>query len=275
MSAFQVAVLASGSKGNATLVRGRSGMILIDMGISCLQVKKRMATLGLVPEDLSAIFITHEHIDHIKGLQTFTKRYDVPLFASAGTWYGIRHMLPGMDMEKCEGYTLGGVVEIDGMKINSFATSHDAREPLGFSVMENGSKFSYITDTGYISDPVRQSVEGSDFMVLEANHDITTLKNGSYPMYLKRRIAGVQGHLDNTMAADLLSRLSQVPEEVILAHLSEENNTAKLAFSTVNTILKEKRPESSIKIQVASQKNIVRCSDWGVCNEANVFEEIR
>lgn len=275
MSAFEVAVLASGSKGNATLVRGRSGMILIDMGISCLQVKKRMATLGLAPEDLSAIFITHEHVDHIKGLQTFTKRYNVPLFASGGTWYGISHMLPDMDMDACEIYALKGPVKIDGMKINSFAISHDACEPLGFSVTENGSKFSYITDTGYISDPVKRAVENSEFMVLEANHDLERLKNGSYPMHLKRRIAGVQGHLDNTMAGDLLSRLSQVPAEVILAHLSEENNTAKLAHSTVESILKEKRPESSLKIQVASQKNVIRCSDWGDCYEANIFEEIR
>ena len=150
MSCFQVAVLASGSKGNATVMRCESGMVLVDAGISCRRIVQEMKKLGLHPDGLNAVFITHEHIDHVKGLETFIKKFPVPVYASEGTWQGIRQTLPRLDLRLCNRHILAPQTEITlgGLQVRSFSVSHDALEPAGYVFRCKGHAFGYVTDTG-------------------------------------------------------------------------------------------------------------------------------
>ena len=236
MSCFQVAVLASGSKGNATVMRCESGMVLVDAGISCRRIAQGMQKLGLHPENLDAVFITHEHIDHVKGLETFAKKYPVPIYASRGTWQGIRQTLPRLDLKLCNRQVLAPQTEITlgGLQVRSFSVSHDALEPAGYLFRSKGHVFGYVTDTGYVSDVVKRELEGAEVLVIESNHDVRMLEAGRYPYYLKRRILGEKGHLSNETAGRLLCRvLHEGIREIFLGHLSRENNYEELAFETV------------------------------------------
>ena len=274
MSCFQVAVLASGSKGNATVMRCEAGMVLVDAGISCRRISQGMERLGLRPENLTAVFITHEHIDHVKGLETFVKKFSVPIYASAGTWRGIKQTLPRIDLQLCNRQILAPQTEITlgGMQVRSFATSHDALEPTGYTFRWKGHAFSYITDTGYVSDLVKRELEGAEVLVLESNHDPILLKNGSYPPPLQKRILGTKGHLANETAGHLLTSLQNLPRQVFLAHLSQENNTPDLALSTVRGMVQQQRPNTKIQFYVTSQEEVVKNKEWEDYYEQNIFE---
>ena len=274
MSCFQVAVLASGSKGNATVMRCESGMVLIDAGISCRRITAGMQELGLRPEDLTAVFITHEHIDHVKGLETFVKKYPAPVFASAGTWRGIKQTLPRIDLRQCHRHILAPRTEITlgGLQVRSFSVSHDALEPAGYVFHCKGRKFAYVTDTGYVSDPVKRELDGAEVLVLETNHDPFMLKNGRYPPPLQKRILGTRGHLANETAGHLLTALESLPRQVFLAHLSQENNTPGLAESTVRSIVMRKNPGATIQFYVTSQDEVVKNKEWEDYHEQNIFE---
>ena len=249
MSCFQVAVLASGSKGNATVMRCEAGMVLVDAGISCRRIVQGMQKLGLHPENLDGVFITHEHIDHVKGLETFTKKYPVPIYASAGTWRGIKQTLPRIDLQLC-----------------------DAQEPAGYSFRCKGHTFSYVTDTGYVSDIVKRELDGAEVLVIETNHDPILLKNGSYPPVLQKRILGTRGHLANETAGRLLTTMKVLPRQVFLAHLSQENNTPELALSTVQGIVTQQYPNAMIQFYVTSQDEVVKNREWEDYHEQNIFE---
>ena len=274
MSCFQVAVLASGSKGNATVIRCESGVILVDAGISCRRIAQGMQKLGLSPSDMAAVFITHEHIDHVKGLETFIKKYQVPIFASAGTWRGISQTLPRIDLQLCDWRVLAPQTEfsIGGLRARSFSISHDALEPTGYLFRCKNHTIGYVTDTGYISDLVRRELDGAEILVLEANHDPVLLRNGSYPPVLQKRILGTRGHLANATAGHLLAGLEQLPQQVFLAHLSQENNTPELALSTVRGIVKQRRPAAEIQFYVTSQDEVVKNKEWEDYHEQNIFE---
>ena len=274
MSCFQVAVLASGSKGNATVMRCESGMVLVDVGISCRRIAQGMQKLGLRPENLDAVFITHEHIDHVKGLETFTTKYPVPIYASAGTWRGIKQTLPRLDLQLCDRHVLAPQTEITlgGLQVRSFSISHDALDPAGYSFRCKGHTFSYVTDTGYISDLVKRELDGAEVLVLETNHDPVLLKNGIYPPPLQKRILGTRGHLANETAGHLLATLRTLPRQVFLAHLSQENNTPDLALSTVRGIVAQKYPKAGIQFYVTSQDEVVKNKEWEDYHEQNIFE---
>jgi len=274
MSCFQVAVLASGSKGNATVMRCESGMVLVDAGISCRRIAKGMQKLGLNPENLTAVFITHEHIDHVKGLETFIKKYPVPVYASAGTWRGIKQMLPRIDMQTFRPHVLAPQTEVTlgGLQVRSFSISHDALEPTGYTFRCRGHMFGYITDTGYVSDLIKRELDGSEILVLESNHDPVLLKNGSYPPPLKKRILGIRGHLANEASGHLLAALNMLPRQVFLAHLSHENNTADLALNTVRGIVMQRYPKEKIQFYVTSQEEVVKNKEWEDYYEQNIFE---
>lgn len=274
MSPFQIAVLGSGSKGNATLMRCGSGTVLVDAGISCRRIVTGMRSLGVSPEELSAVFITHEHIDHVRGLEVFSKNFDVPIYASAGTWSGIKRMLPRLDLRLCDYRVFRPDTELvlGGMGVRSFAVSHDALEPSGYVFTHRQHSFGYVTDTGYISDKVKRSLDGVDALVLEANHDLIMLREGSYAPALKKRILGTRGHLANDTAAHFLAGLDQLPGEVFLAHLSHENNTPEMALSTVRGIVTRQRPSASVRYYVTQQDEVVKNEAWEDHYEQNIFE---
>ena len=244
---MQVVVLASGSKGNAVMVEMDGAKLLIDAGISATRIKKGLASFGTAPEELSGVLITHEHRDHIAGLATLSKWYHLPIFARRGTLAALscaakvpRELLNPVEEE----FVLGG------LKVESFATSHDAAESVGWRI-GGSERFVLATDLGFVTSNVQQALEGADILMLEANYDPGMLEKGPYPWHLKRRIMSNRGHLSNSDAAWALARLKRRPGQVILAHLSEENNRPGIAEETVRKILHRQGME--VPLAVASQ----------------------
>lgn len=253
-SPFKVAVLASGSKGNATIISAGDQTFLIDAGISCKQIVQRMDKAGFKPEDLCGVLLTHEHIDHVAGLPVFNRKYKLPIFANEATWrnFSKRHEL---DRTSCR--LLPRQMVSGGMKVTSFAVPHDAAATVGYVFEYADTRCVYLTDVGFITDEVKQATDVSDVMILEANHDIDMLKNGVYPYQLKQRILGTRGHLSNVAAGWLLKQVAHRPKEVFLAHLSQENNLPSLAYKTVCEAA-EVGEGTDCVVYVASQENIVQ-----------------
>lgn len=257
MSYFQVAMLASGSKGNAAVIRAGNSYFLVDMGLSCRELVARLKNINLKPEQLHAIFITHEHIDHVRGMGTFTKKYAIPIYSSEKTWRAILNKDKNINRLTC--HIIDTNIGYNNIKISSFPIPHDASDPHGyiFEDTDSGCKCTYLTDTGFVTDTVREAAEGAELLILEANHDVEMLKNGRYPAQLKQRILSTRGHMSNESAGWLLAGLKKAPENVFLAHLSEENNRPSLALDTVKNILAQVGKEQNINIQVASQYEVV------------------
>ena len=256
MSIFKVAMLASGSKGNAALITTGSQSFLVDMGISCRMLGQRLKELNMTIADLEGIFITHEHTDHVKGLATLTKKFTVPIYTSAPTWREILRKDGKIERKNCREFEQSMLC--GQVRISSFPIPHDACDPHGYSFVCGDSKCTYLTDTGHITQEIRQAVEGSDTLILEANHDVNMLKQGSYPFVLKQRILSTRGHLSNDSAGLFLRSLQKMPSSVFLAHLSHENNLPSLALNTVTSILEQQDKMGALKLQVASQEMIVK-----------------
>ena len=233
---MKMAVLASGSSGNSIYLSTDNTAILIDAGLSGKELERRMKSVKLNPEDISAILVTHEHGDHIKGAGVLSRRYDIPIYASTGTWRAARKKLgkirKGFEKTIKESWQLGD------FEITSFPIPHDAAEPVGYVVSDGDVNFGLATDIGYINDDLYDHLKDLDCILLEANHDIDLLREGSYPGMLKRRIRGNEGHLSNDETADFLPELLKANEKsscpvVLLSHLSAENNRPELAYLTV------------------------------------------
>ena len=234
---MSVHVLASGSKGNAIFMNLGETKILVDAGISARRIQKGLAELGVAVEDLDAIFITHEHRDHVSGLPTLTKKYHLPVYAKHSTWGALycKEQIP----DRCK-IELEDSMDIRQVKVEPFLLSHDAVEPVGYNLYYHDTKYSVATDLGFVTPTVRDALSLTDILVLESNHDYDMLKSGSYPWSLKRRIMSNKGHLSNQDAGWTLARLDRKNKtRVLLAHLSQENNKPELAESTVSAILKE------------------------------------
>lgn len=245
---MQVHVLASGSTGNAIFLDFKHTKILVDAGISTRRIKKSLAALGTDIEELDGVFITHEHRDHISGLPTMTKKYNLPVYASPYTWRAMycREAIPDRCCQNlAQNLTIGEV------RVEPFRISHDAADPVGFRFYNGDSKCSVVTDIGFVSEAVKDAIALSDVLVLECNHDIDMLENGSYPWHLKRRIKSNRGHLSNIDAAWTLARLKRKPNmQVFLAHMSKENNDPELAKHTVSAILEEQGCKLGSEIQL-------------------------
>ena len=230
---LRVAVLASGSKGNAAYIELDGVRLLIDAGISARRITRSLADLGVDAASLDGVFVTHEHSDHIKGLPTLLKQYRLPLFAPPATLRAIGESLAVPE----DTFTpLAGDVMLGSVAVKSFSTLHDAASPVGYAVC-GSEKCALATDLGFLTNDVMAAIEGSDVLILEANHDRELLQSGSYPWRLKQRILSNRGHLSNSAAAWALVRLKKRPRAVFLAHMSQENNRPELVEETVRTIL--------------------------------------
>lgn len=230
---LRVAVLASGSKGNAAYIELDGVRLLIDAGISARRITRSLADLGVDTASLDGVFVTHEHSDHIKGLPTLLKQYRLPLFAPPATLRAIGESLAVPE----DTFTpLAGDVMLGSVAVKSFSTLHDAASPVGYAVC-GSEKCALATDLGFLTNDVMAAIEGSDVLILEANHDRELLQSGSYPWRLKQRILSNRGHLSNSAAAWALVRLKKRPRAVFLAHMSQENNRPELVEETVRTIL--------------------------------------
>ena len=227
---------ASSSAGNAALLSCGGSHILIDAGISCRRIRAALRQRGLSLRDLSAVLITHTHTDHIAGLATLIKSCQAPVYCSEETARQLCYRLAGVE-RVLAAFPLGGETAAGGCRITSVPTSHDSPGSTGFRVDSPEGSLGYLTDTGVLPDAADRLL-GVDLLVLEANHDVETLRSGPYPYYLKRRVLGPQGHLSNDDAARFARQSAEAGTgEIILVHLSRENNTPQMALCTVGTAL--------------------------------------
>lgn len=226
-------ILASGSKGNCVFLEGESGALLLDAGLSTKETLLRMARASLDAGQISAVLVTHEHGDHIRGLDVLARRLDVPVHATEETLYDFLHHRRTSDKQiDSHACRYDERFEIGDFLIEPFATYHDAARPCGFIIRENGVRFGYCTDTGIITPHMLDLLKKCDAIVLESNHCPDMLQNGPYPEYLKRRIRSKHGHLSNIAAARCLQTLGKDVPQVILAHLSEVNNTPERVIAS-------------------------------------------
>lgn len=262
-----ITTLASGSSGNSLLVSGGETHILIDAGISCRRIITALNQLHIDPLSLSAVLVTHEHTDHVCGLATMVKKLPVPIYASAGTAYQLSHRI-GLPENRIYPFRSGTDFSIGPLHCTSFSTPHDAADSVGYTVELDGEKMALATDLGHVTDTVRRSVLGSQLVVLESNYDEDWLRSGPYPYPLKQRILGDRGHLCNEAGADLAAQCVQAgAHTVILAHLSQENNTPTRAYDVCFRHLSamDVDPEHDIRLTVAPRAECGKT--YSVCRE--------
>lgn len=231
--------LFSSSKGNCIYIGAPDGGILIDAGKSCRQIEAALHNIGVAPDSIRAVFVTHEHTDHVSGLRVFAAKYNACVYASGGTLEALDDMqiLNG----KFDAYALSGKgAEVGSLLVQSFETSHDARESCGYVVTaESGERVAIATDLGVMTDTVRAAITGCETVLLESNHDVRMLENNpQYPYPLKRRILGERGHLCNEIcAAAACDLVKSGTKHLFLGHLSEQNNLPALAYRVTDTEL--------------------------------------
>ncbi len=230
--------LISGSNGNCSLFSSDGTNILIDCGMSGRQLEAQLKKLDLAGNDISAILVTHEHLDHIKGIGVVSRRYDIPVFATEQTHIEMAAL--GISDKNRRIISPDRLFDIDKVTVDAFSIPHDAADPVGYRLYEGNEKYAVATDIGTMTNELFDSLSGSRALILEANHDVEMLINGCYPEHLKQRILGTFGHMSNDLSAKTVVALAnRGTKQVMLAHLSEENNKPKIAFDTVSTALKD------------------------------------
>lgn len=226
--------LFSGSSGNSYYIGSPSAGLLIDAGRSARQLEGMLGLCGIDPLAICGILITHEHSDHVSGLRVFAKKYSLPVFASEGTLQALEDSLEGIELHVAQ-----RGLQLAGMTVNPFSTSHDCAQPTGYRISTSDKRnFALATDLGYISEEVEEGLLGADFVVIESNHDLEMLRSGGYPPHLKRRILSDKGHLSNTTCSGFLPRLAKSgTRRFLLAHISRDNNSPTLALEASLTTL--------------------------------------
>jgi phosphoribosyl 1,2-cyclic phosphodiesterase len=241
-------LLASGSKGNALYISSGRTSLLIDAGFSGSEIERRFRARGLLPDQLDAIVLTHEHQDHMQGVGVLARKYSLPLYVSSRTAEHAADRLGRIpDMKH---FSCGTGFVIRDIALHPFSTSHDACDPAGFTVQVNGQKIGLATDLGLATHMVRHHLQGCTCLILEANHDLQMLESGPYPWPIKQRIRGRTGHLSNDAAKALLMEVCHDGlSHVILAHISETNNTPEKALSVVAERLSPRGPKLTVALQ--------------------------
>lgn len=231
---MRFASLGSGSRGNATLVESGATLVMIDCGFSCRETERRMARLGRSPEQLSALLVTHEHGDHVRGVAPLARKYGLPVWMSRGT----HGMLRDTDFPVVQHFDGHSGMALGDLCITPFTVPHDAREPCQFVFEDGARRFGMLTDTGRMTPHIIESLQGCDALLLECNHDADMLADGPYSAALKRRVGGPLGHLSNRQAGALLALLDTSRlQHLVAAHLSDKNNRPALARAALGAAL--------------------------------------
>lgn len=244
---MQFSVLGSGSRGNSVYIESEKTSILIDCGFSGKEISARLKAIGKDIDCLDAIFVTHEHNDHIGGVGVVSRRCRIPVFANSGTLRAGKSKL-GKVFRSCE-FTTGDKISFGDFEIKSFSISHDTNDPVGYVVGDDRTRLGYCTDTGKVSHLMRQRLGGLDGLILEFNHDLAMLADGPYPLALQQRVRSSRGHLANGEAAAFLGELlHEGLAYVVLAHLSEINNLPQLAMQEARKVCPQSVGSCSITL---------------------------
>lgn len=248
---MRVCALASGSSGNCFYVENENSAILVDAGISAKRIIERMSLLNLNAEKIKGIFVTHEHSDHTKGIGVFSRKFNVPVFATKGTIFN-----GGLcsDKDMINQIKKDEKINIGRLEVEAFSKSHKAAEPVSYSISDKNKFVSIITDAGYACENITSRISMSDFLFLESNHDRKMLENGPYPYFLKQWITSDSGHLSNTQAGlAVLENGNKRLRNVVLSHLSKTNNFPEVALKTFKSFVKERKNfEAKISLSLAS-----------------------
>lgn len=232
--------LYSGSSGNCIYVGSEKANILVDAGLSGKKIIRALNEIGVSPEKIDAILVTHEHRDHINGVGVLSRMFNIPIFANNNTWEGMAGMIGKINERNIKITRNDCIFTIGNIEIKPYSIPHDAADPVGYCFYNNNNKISIATDIGHVSKNVADNIKDSDLLLLESNHDLEMLKSGPYPFELKKRIMSDVGHLSNKDAGKaLLKVLGSKPSTVVLGHLSEMNNYPELCFKTVASALVE------------------------------------
>lgn len=257
--AVSVTVLASGSKGNCTLVSSSSTRLLIDSGLSCREILRRLALCNEDPHAINAVLITHEHSDHVAGLRVLARRLKVPVYLSASTYQEYQRFVHDgaghrVNLDRREHFDSGTGFQVGDITVTPFTIPHDAVDPVGFTLRSDGIKIGICTDLGYMPASVRHHLRGCHVLMIESNHDLELLRGGPYPWSVKQRVMSRVGHLSNDALADFLTTdYDGDAEFLILAHLSEQNNHPEIARMTAERALGQQRDLLRNRLLLAPQ----------------------
>lgn len=249
---MEITVLGSGSGGNSSIIKHKDTTILIDAGFVYKELVSKMEAKGINAYDINAIFITHEHGDHIRGVGKFMKKQLTTLYLTEKTYRAFNNKIKSDIGNKRTFLTYNVGVKVGDLSVKCFPVSHDAVDAVGYVVEDGSKKLSYITDLGYVTPPVKENLSDCDAIVIESNHDLTMLRNSSYHLVLKQRISGPKGHISNAGAAKLISEVnSDKLKNVFLTHLSDENNTPEVAMYTMQKAFNESdnKPKVIVTLQ--------------------------
>lgn len=240
---MRVISIGSSSSGNSYIVQAGSKNLLIDVGLSATKILGALTQCGIEPEAVDAVLLTHEHIDHVRSVRAIARKCpNADFYASRGTVAGCENFRY-VPEQRLEILRRGDIIEFGDVRVRCYGLSHDANEPIGYSIIADGEQLTVVTDTGVVTEEIFSEMRAADILVMEANHEENILMYGDYPYSVKMRILSDHGHLSNVYAAEVLARLlenrgDRVPD-IMLAHLSEKNNTPYQARLTIENILKE------------------------------------
>jgi len=258
-----VSILASGSRGNCTLISSSRTRILVDAGLSARETFRRMQLVGESPHSLSAIVISHEHSDHVGGLCTLAKKLRIPVYMTGAAHQAFERSERDRDKDKvhegpvlahCEYFRAGWAFQIGDISVMPFTIPHDAADPVAFTFRVEGIKVGVVTDLGYMARNIAQQIRGCDVLMIESNHDLEMLRIGPYPWSVKQRVMSRLGHLSNDALADFFrSEYDGGAAFVVLAHLSEHNNHPEIARTAAERALSDRRSLLHNRLMLASQ----------------------
>lgn len=244
--------LASGSSGNCQYIASGGTRLLLDAGLSGKYIKAALENIDVNADTIDGILVTHEHSDHIKGVGILMRRHKMPLYVTEKTWEAMNTKIGKIDPDMVNIIDNGASFAIKDIVVTPYEISHDAADPVGYTFKDETSKIGIVTDLGVVTESVLEAVRDCDLLMLEANHDEEMLKMGSYPYYLKRRILSEIGHLSNDVAGEIATEVIKngSVSNILLGHISKENNFPELAYETVKGVLAANQIEVGVDVNV-------------------------